>query len=284
MLRAYNFSLQKQNWKDKNGLEHCRDFLHIQDGSGTMTMKLGADILGCDGLDAEPLEFEHGLTITGNKDLVGTHSLAPTLGQASSLSLVDMGKVIIYSQNDSQIKLAFKGKVLKGRWTINRSKDQPIRLAKNTSSEPSQDVNLPLVIRGIALTEGKFNGKWYSKEDVRKAKLVPFPQDQFVRMRTDHSKSVWDICGKVKKLWWEENHKLKDGRVIPAQMFEAEITDETMARAILNGDIDAVSIGALVDTDYTKEPPEVHDIEIQEISLVAVPACSGCRIETAQPT
>ena len=241
-LKAYNFGLYEKN--------------------GIKSLKLD--------MNGESIFFDFGTVIGKTTNLKKGIACDET-------TMIDKGKILLLKAENNSFKIVFKGRTLRGKYSLLKKADSWLMESDGGDVEGTY---APLTIRGIALTEGVFNGKQYNKDEVSKCLLKPYENDDCVKLRADHSKSAWDIVGKVNRIWFEENHNYK-GRSIPAMCFEAVVENEDMAKAIIDGDIDAVSIGAEVDVE-PGDPPIVHDIEIHEISLVAVPACSSCRIEAKE--
>ena len=125
---------------------------------------------------------------------------------------------------------------------------------------------VPLKIRGIALAEGTWNGLFYPAEEIKKAakKL------EGVRLMLDHSSSVKDIAGKVTKA--EYDPEVKGIR------FEAEVIREDIAKLILEGLIQGVSVGVVVDRHIEGGRLVARNYDFNELSLVITPACEKCVI------
>ena len=84
----------------------------------------------------------------------------------------------------------------------------------------------------------------------------------------DHSGSVRDIAGTVIRSWYE----------LGAIYFEAEVTDEDIAKKIKEGLIDSVSVGVEVTRVREGNTLVARDFAFKELSLVLVPACPGAQI------
>ena len=124
----------------------------------------------------------------------------------------------------------------------------------------------PLKIKGIAITEGTWNGLFYPREELRKAArdLKGKP------LMVDHSKSVKDLVGRVTDAWFNEAEN--------AIEFEAEIIDENIAKKVVEGLITGVSVGVIVDRVKEGSNLVARNYEFTELSLVLVPACKDAKI------
>jgi len=125
----------------------------------------------------------------------------------------------------------------------------------------------PLIIRGIYLSEGYWNGVWYPLEEIKKAvgklKGKPFK----VKHGTD-----WQfrdkIVGRVTKDWWDDD--------IKAAAFEAEITDERLIPLIKTRIFFGVSVKTTYDQREENGKLVARNLDYVELSSVDKPACKAC--------
>lgn len=270
-LRAYNFALHHDKM---NGAS--RYLLHVEDGNQLIGFEMGQSPLEQQALDLKKLDNPLlSMIIMGSVD-----GCVHTMGAKLDWDMLDIGKVIIMNKNEKETIFEFRGQKLRGKWKLQSDNINALKLIQEHGTV--SDLKLPLRIKCLALSEGLWNGKFWPRAEIQKAILSPFPGDTQVRWRTDHSDSVWDIIGTVRKIWFEPNHDIGNGQLVPALMAEADINDEVMARAIMNGDVTGVSVGTWVNYE-DGNPPSVKDIEIKEISSVSVPACNVCKVEGCAP-
>ena len=113
---------------------------------------------------------------------------------------------------------------------------------------------------------GEILKPFFSAEEIKKAakKL------EGVRLMLDHSSSVKDIAGKVTKA--EYDPEVKGIR------FEAEVIREDIAKLILEGLIQGVSVGVVVDRHIEGGRLVARNYDFNELSLVITPACEKCVI------
>jgi len=127
-------------------------------------------------------------------------------------------------------------------------------------------------IAGIAINEiTTSNGHKFIAEELRPAAIGM----KGIPLLKDHDNMVDSIVGKVISSNFDELEKnIK---------FKARVSDEKMRSLIQRGDLNSVSIGAMVkELEETKEGDLiVRGIIIKELSLVAVPADSGATFSTA---
>jgi len=130
---------------------------------------------------------------------------------------------------------------------------------------------VPLTIRGTALKEGTWNGLFYPYEEIKKR-----AQELVGKLlMTDHGKSVRDIIGKVVTVTCDDVNRLA--------RFEAQITDEDIARKVLEGLVDSVSVGVIVDRVKEGNNLTARNYEFKELSIVITPACVDAKIKEVVP-
>jgi hypothetical protein len=155
---------------------------------------------------------------------------------------------------------------------IERSEEQVLSKDVKIEQILSQNSNLlPLKIRGTALKEGVWNGLFYPASEIQKVatSLEGKP------LMTDHSKSVRDIAGKITLSKYNPDTKAID--------FEADVTDEKLAKLILEGMVNGVSVGVIVDRVPEGNTKVARNYEFKELSIVMSPACTECVIIEAIP-
>lgn len=127
----------------------------------------------------------------------------------------------------------------------------------------SATIDEEFIINGIAINETTTsNGHRFIAEELRPAAEGM----RGIPLLKDHDNSVDSIVGKVTAASFDEINKQ-----IP---FKARVNDEKMKSLIKRGDLNSVSIGAMVkELEETKEGDLIaRGIQIKELSLVAVPA------------
>lgn len=122
-----------------------------------------------------------------------------------------------------------------------------------------------LRITGIAISEGTWNGIFYPAEELEKAVKTL----QGKPLRIDHSSSSRDIVGKVIKAVYLPEKKWIE--------FEAIVTDKDIAQKLLDGLIDSVSVGVLLDKEEEDGKDVARNLEFKELSLVDDPACKDAK-------
>lgn len=122
----------------------------------------------------------------------------------------------------------------------------------------------PLIIRGTALKEGVWNGLYYPKSEIMNSAILL----QGKPLMIDHSGSVRDIVGRVTRSWYE----------LGAVLFEAEVLDELIAKKIIEGLIDSVSVGVVVDRFEEHGRLVARNYTYKELSLVLIPAVDAAKI------
>lgn len=124
----------------------------------------------------------------------------------------------------------------------------------------------PLRISGVALVEGKWNGFFYPRDELKKAahKLTG------LKFMKDHRKDTDAVVGRVTKSWYDNE--------ILGIRFEAEIIDEEMAKKIVEGLVESVSVGVYIDKFEEDGEPVARNYIFNELSAVIDPACEKAAI------
>jgi len=116
-----------------------------------------------------------------------------------------------------------------------------------TAESLSKDFKLPLKVKGVFLTEGRPQRRWYGKEELYEA--TRNPKNQRFPIITDHRDSETSvIIGVVENLTFDPHIQLKDGSIRAGIRWKGHINDETSARNIFDRIINEVSV-----TVYSEE-------------------------------
>lgn len=135
------------------------------------------------------------------------------------------------------------------------------------SEELGREFKIPYEIKFVALKEGKFNGVYYSLEELKNCYQSLMGKD----ITIDHGKSVKDIIGKVTGVKLNEEMRQIEGI--------GEIMEEDIAKKVFHKLITGVSVEIYVNYDTKgKNGLTAKDGEFSAISLVRIPACNDCRI------
>ena len=138
---------------------------------------------------------------------------------------------------------------------------------KSTKRDPLQPERV--LIKGLALKPGTFNDLEYKWEDIKDA--APSLIGQAITV--DHSQSVYDVIGEVTGAWADE--------VEQTIYFTGFISDEDIAKKIESGVLSAISPEVRGRPEYLGEDRiGMSDVIFTGISVVARPACKGCRLTT----
>lgn len=133
---------------------------------------------------------------------------------------------------------------------------------------------IPLTIRGVALKEGIWNGLYYPYEEIQKAAmgLVGKP------LMMDHGKGIRDMAGKITGITLDDANR--------SMNFEAQIIDENAARKVLEGLVNSVSVGVIVDRIKESIGLTARNYEWKELSILSIlndPACKDAKIKEVVP-
>jgi len=150
--------------------------------------------------------------------------------------------------------------------------DKEIRLQHISSLADQRwegkDEHRRLQIKGIALKPGIFNDVEYDWDALKNS--APSLIGQTISV--DHSKSVHDVVGKVTNAWPSDKEQ--------TIYFEGYIDHAGVAEKINRGLLDAISPEVKSTPIERKFPLKVTDVLFTGISIVARPACKGCRLTT----
>jgi len=122
------------------------------------------------------------------------------------------------------------------------------------------ELKLPLKVRGIFLTEGRPQRKYYSAKELEKSTKNPI--NQRFPMCLDHKDNeVGSIIGAVDRISYDAS--------IKGIRWNGHINNETFARNVLDGTITDVSATIYSVSDYDNEYGLVGlDLSFKELSLV----------------
>lgn len=130
---------------------------------------------------------------------------------------------------------------------------------------------IPLIIRGVAIREGIWNGIFYPYDEIKRTAMGLIGKP----LMTDHEKSVKSIAGKVTGITFDDINRTAN--------FEAIILDENTANKVLAGLVDSVSVGVIVDRIPEDMGMTARNYEFKELSLVIDPACKDAKIKEVIP-
>jgi len=146
-----------------------------------------------------------------------------------------------------------------------------------------------LKVRGIAITEGTWNGVEFSKEELKKGveSLCPGNVCKTLQLRANHSRDVWDIVGKVNNFTYSDTILVGEnaGPVKSGIIFEAEVRLEKAVERVKKDLWGPVSVGVWADLhriDVPKENSEdgemetkilAKNLEFEHLAWVTSPAC-----------
>jgi len=137
--------------------------------------------------------------------------------------------------------------------------------------ELGKEFKMPYVFSFKALKEGKFNGVFYPKKELKRAfsTLIGKP------LTIDHGKSVKDIIGKITEAKWNEELERIEGTAEIVEPFK------DIAMQVHNKLITGVSVEVYVEYNQTKNGLTAKNAEFSALSLVKSPACKPpeCGIE-----
>lgn len=158
------------------------------------------------------------------------------------------------------------------QWRDSKQMEKNINLQFTAPIKETGTFNEDFVIQGIAINETTTsNGHKFIAEELRPAAegMVGIP------LLKDHINSVDTIVGRVLTAGFDDIKK--------NIQFKARVNDEKAQKLIKRGDLNSVSIGAMVKELEEGEDGELiaRGIKVKELSLVAVPADSGATFSTA---
>jgi len=133
----------------------------------------------------------------------------------------------------------------------------PIESAEQLSKT---NFSLPLKVRGVFLTEGRPQLKFYSKEEMKKS-IDNIINSKFPLMLDHEDNKAGKIIGMVDSIEYDDS--------INGIRWYGHINDETFARNVIDGIITDVSATIFSSNAYTKEQGLVaKDLIFKELSLV----------------
>jgi hypothetical protein len=135
----------------------------------------------------------------------------------------------------------------------------------------SNDLKLPLKVKGVFLTEGRFKRRFYTAEELKKAAKNPI-NSSFPLMLDHRDNEAGKVIGVVDGIEYDP--------MIRGIRWTGHINDETFARNVLDGVIKDVS-ATVYATEDTSEILGIigRDLSFKELSLVMDGACGGAYIE-----
>lgn len=122
------------------------------------------------------------------------------------------------------------------------------------------DGKKPLIIRGIAMRQGIWNGTYYPAEELKKAHQTLKNKP----LRLDHSRAVRDTVGKVLEVSWDEENK--------QILFKAVVFNAEVIQLIKQGLVDSVSVGVYIEPKITEMGETAFNLQFHELSIVTEPA------------
>lgn len=290
----YGFTIQRVVWINKFGMKFTKYFMRIK-GNRMQSWSFNESPINNNMIPAiygrviEAKWFKFDGKIPNNSRYNPTNLNA-------NMKIIDYGTVNIdeltTNGKDRRFIFEFDGNKLSGEWnvtqeniknskkwtfkkiSINESlsdgKDlrqlQRITLDKSMIETLEKKVTIPYKIRFKAIAVGKFNGVFYSEEELKKA----LPSMKGVDLTIDHGKSVRDVVGKVENVWWDDK--------IKGIMADGIITDKELAEKIHDKLVTGVSVEVLVDYHRGNMGLAAHNCEFIAVSIVRIPACYDCKI------
>jgi len=144
---------------------------------------------------------------------------------------------------------------------------QHISAFENSDVKRDTETNR-VTIKGIALKPGTFNELEYTWDGLKNSSPSLIGQS----ITVDHSTSVHDVIGQVTDAWADDHEEVI--------MFEGFIEDEDIAKKIESGLLTAISPEIRGKPTNQTLPIILTDVLFTGISVVARPACKGCRLTT----
>ncbi len=151
-------------------------------------------------------------------------------------------------------------------------------------SSDVEDIKLPLKVKGRLITHGSYPDKKYGSIQLTKDELKK-SVNQWKNVKIYKSHRVWrdiyagknpsidEVVGKITKTSWNKT----DGGID----YEALIYDESVARKILGGLIDSISVGFMSNPIRDGEMVYKSGIEPKEASLVYEPRDDNATVQAA---
>jgi len=143
---------------------------------------------------------------------------------------------------------------------IKKPSEEKVVFTLETAEQLSTSLKLPLKVKGIFLTEGRPQKKYYTKESLEVSVLNPF--NQHFPICYDHkNKETEKIIGVVTKIWYDHT--------INGLRWKGHINSETAARNVMDNVISQVSATIYSIGEYTDEYGLVgNELTYKELSLV----------------
>lgn len=148
-----------------------------------------------------------------------------------------------------------------------------------TAESLSKNFTLPLKVKGVFLTEGRPQRKFYPRNELLKS--VSNPKNGRFPIMADHrDKETSVIIGVVERLTFDNNIQLKDGSIRPGIRWWGHINSETAARNILDRVINEVSVTVYSEEHFDEKLGIAgKNLVFSELSTVIHGADAGNSIE-----
>jgi len=293
-INSYGFTIQRVMWLNKYNMKFVKYFMRIK-GNKMQSWSFDESPINNDVIPAVyggeieskwfkfdgkiPLNSRYNPTnLNANMEIIDYGTV-----DIEELKMDGMNKIFIFN---------FDGNKLSGMWNVSResikkskkwtfkkkiineslsdTKDlrqlQKITLDKSMIETLEKKVTIPYKIRFKAIAVGKFNGVFYSEEELKKA----LSSMKGVDLTIDHGKSVRDVVGKVENAWWDDK--------IKGIMADGIVTDKELAEKIHDKLVTGVSVEVLVDYHRGNMGLAADNCEFIAVSIVRIPACSDCKI------
>jgi len=142
----------------------------------------------------------------------------------------------------------------------NNSMFEKIESSFVTAESLSKDLKLPLKVKGVFLTEGRPEERFYTSEQLRKS--VENPENSTFPMMLDHEDDkAGMVIGRVTKIAYDPQVK--------GLRWWGHINSELFARNVSDGSIDQVSVTVYSKKDYSNDFGLVgENLRFAELSLV----------------
>ena len=293
-ISKYGFTIQRMMWLNRYGMKFVKYFMRIK-GKRMLSWSFNESPINNDML---PAVYGGAIETKWFKfdGKVPAHSRYNPTNLNANMEMLDYGTVDVEELKiDGKNKIFvfdFDGNKLSGEWNVSQeniknskkwtfkkkainesqpdTKDlrhlQKITLEKSMIETLEKKVTIPYKIRFKAIAVGKFNGVFYSEEELKKA----LPSMKGVDLTIDHGKSVRDVVGKVVNAWWDEK--------IKGIMADGIVTDKELAEKIHDKLVTGVSVEVLVDYHRGNMGLAAHNCEFIAVSIVRIAACVDCKI------
>lgn len=149
-----------------------------------------------------------------------------------------------------------------------------------------------LKVTGVALTEGEWNKVWFGADEIKKGvqRLCPENACRNLQLRANHSKSVWDIVGSVKKFEYDESISMSDGSTKAGIRFESEVRLKEAVERVEKDLWGPVSVGVWADLHRVETNEEDEDggkktriearnLDFEHLAWVTNPACKDAGLQ-----